>query len=345
MEQYLVYTNITGSSDVPAIESFLNNSGYSFDYEPVYHKHVYPHRDVGNYVRAFALVDTSLNVCSQELVEDVLKRCDTLYKKSVRIVLCNLWESRDQILSTQWAKLLERFSPLVWHGGTSFFWYLMFNRYKNQKFKFYHVHKVYDFLYLNKVNRPHRELLFQKLQHRHLLGNSLVSYHHKKITLDKSYELPWLNGEPYPAYGRDRDIFEKPYNESVFHIVSETSDYEKFFTEKIWKPILAKQPFVVHGKSGYLRDLRSLGFETYGDFIDESYDDILPLQQRTDAIVSVCEHIKKNISKDHLTFYHSTQNIREHNLKIFFSESHLKSAVKDTVSDLLELADSGKISS
>lgn len=341
MEHYLVYTNITGSSDVPKIESFLNRSGYSFDYEPVYHKHCIKNHT--GYIKCFALVDTSLECVSQELISDVLKRCEVLHEKSVRIVLCNLWESPNQIMTTKWADLLQKFDPLIWHGGTSFFWHLMYDRYKDQKFKFYHVEKKYDFLYLNKTSRTHREMMWQKLQHGKLLDHSLVSFHHKKIYLPASYELPWLNGEPYPAYGRDRDIFEKPYNETVFNIVSETSDSEKFFTEKIWKPIMAKQPFVVHGKPGYLHDLRSLGFQTFGDHIDESYDEIESGTLRIDAIASACRHIKDHIRRNHLNFYFATKPIREHNHDIFFSESHLRSAVKDTVSELLELIDGSKV--
>lgn len=338
MDKYLVYTNITGSSDVPKIESFLNASGYLFDYEPVYHGHHV--REHSGYIRCFALIDTSLQLNNQELFADVMKRCETLHAKNVNIVLCNFWESIRQIKSTQWYNLLKKFQPLIWHGGLSFFWHLMHKRYKNQKFKFYHTHKNYDFLYLNKTSRPHRELLFSALYRRGLLDNSIVSFHAKKISLDARFELPWLQGKPYPAYGRDRDIYEEPYNQSIFNIVSETSSDEKFFTEKIWKPILAKQPFVVHGKQGYLQDLQSLGFKTYNAFIDESYDSIKSLEQRTDAIVRTCEVIKNTLVLDPIKFYYQTRQIREHNNNVFFSEQHVEKAVRRDVSELLEFADS-----
>jgi hypothetical protein len=43
-------------------------------------------------------------------------------------------------------------------------------------------------------------------------------------------------------------------------------------TEKIWRPILARRPFIVMGSRDYLEYLRQMGFETFNDFWDEDYD-------------------------------------------------------------------------
>jgi hypothetical protein len=45
-----------------------------------------------------------------------------------------------------------------------------------------------------------------------------------------------------------------------------------FPTEKIARPIVGLKPFVVYGARNYLANLRRLGFETFGDVWDESYD-------------------------------------------------------------------------
>ena len=44
-------------------------------------------------------------------------------------------------------------------------------------------------------------------------------------------------------------------------------------TEKIFKPMMLEKPFVVNGTKGYLKELKRLGFKTFSDVIDESYDD------------------------------------------------------------------------
>ena len=43
--------------------------------------------------------------------------------------------------------------------------------------------------------------------------------------------------------------------------------------EKIWKPIIHFQPFIIVGNSGILKRVRKYGFKTFEPFIDESYDE------------------------------------------------------------------------
>lgn len=71
------------------------------------------------------------------------------------------------------------------------------------------------------------------------------------------------------------------YNQTAYSVVAETCFHDNFafFTEKTSKPILAKRLFVMFAGRGYLANLHKLGFKTFNDIIDESYD------QETDAIV------------------------------------------------------------
>lgn len=64
------------------------------------------------------------------------------------------------------------------------------------------------------------------------------------------------------------------YNQTHYSIVAETVTYNEFnhYTEKVAKPIVAKRLFVVFAGQHYLKNLRSLGFRTFGSVIDESYD-------------------------------------------------------------------------
>ena len=57
-------------------------------------------------------------------------------------------------------------------------------------------------------------------------------------------------------------------------IVTETVfDYPYVFvSEKILRPLLTKTPFIVFAAQGTLEHLKSLGFKTFSDFWDESYD-------------------------------------------------------------------------
>ena len=334
MGKILIYTNLTGSTNVIDVESYLKYSGYDFIFDNIYYNHC--RHDHSQYDRVFALIDTSCHVVSDEFKQDLLQKVKTLNNKNTTIVLCNFWESRNQILQTEYVELLKDYEYTIWDGSTTYFWFKMYERYKNYKFEFHHTHKNYDFLYLNKTRRSHRDLLFDKLTKENVLSNSLYSYHHRGIKLNPDYEIEQYKNY-YPRYGADRDIYEKSYNETIFNIVSETSIEETFITEKVWKPIIAKQLFIIHGKHHYLKHLKNLGFKTYGDFIDESYDNFESVEQRTDAIIKLCSELK---GIDHTELYANTQEIREYNQKIFFSKEHLQNAIKETINDLLKLVDS-----
>jgi hypothetical protein len=75
-------------------------------------------------------------------------------------------------------------------------------------------------------------------------------------------------------------------NDSFWHIVTETVFYydKLHLTEKIFKPIAMKQPFMLLGAPGNLAYLKSYGFKTFEGIIDESYDLIQDNDQRIEAV-------------------------------------------------------------
>jgi hypothetical protein len=66
------------------------------------------------------------------------------------------------------------------------------------------------------------------------------------------------------------------YNRTYFSILVETLGYGDTYlmAEKIGKCLHARRLFVHFGVPNWLQQLRSLGFETFGSVLDESYDDI-----------------------------------------------------------------------
>ena len=65
------------------------------------------------------------------------------------------------------------------------------------------------------------------------------------------------------------------YDESLVNLISETNFFTNIvhLTEKSYKPIVYKQPFVMLGARGSLKALRKQGFKTFEEFWDESYDE------------------------------------------------------------------------
>jgi hypothetical protein len=74
---------------------------------------------------------------------------------------------------------------------------------------------------------------------------------------------------------------------SLFHIVTESEvggpDIRRV-TEKILKPLVGLQPFVVMGNAGSLDILRRMGFRTFEPVLRESYDDVADPAARIDAV-------------------------------------------------------------
>jgi hypothetical protein len=162
--------------------------------------------------------------------------------------------------------------------------------------------------------------------------------------LPKKYEIPGIEPENYPRWGMDQDMYDLPYSDTVCSIISETNDndYEIFMTEKIWKPIMAKHTFVVHGNYLYLQKLREIGFKTFSNYFDESYDLEQDPNKRIDKITLLCEELK---SKNWQDIYMQTKNLRQQNYDTFFDKEKLSKEVNKTLELFLEFADRGQVPS
>lgn len=67
----------------------------------------------------------------------------------------------------------------------------------------------------------------------------------------------------------------KKYHEFLIEIVCETYTSGNSFypTEKTWRPIVCKTPMIIQGPINFLKNLKKLGFKTFSQYWDESYDE------------------------------------------------------------------------
>jgi hypothetical protein len=65
------------------------------------------------------------------------------------------------------------------------------------------------------------------------------------------------------------------YNQFNIELICETYTYGTTFfpTEKTVRPLIGNKPFLVYGPRHYLKNLKDLGFKTFDQWWDESYDD------------------------------------------------------------------------
>lgn len=101
------------------------------------------------------------------------------------------------------------------------------------------------------------------------------------------------------------------YSQCAFEVGAETLTTQgSWFTEKTMRPIAAKMPLVLMSVPGALKELRNLGFRTFGNYIDESYDNI---DNEQDRVLKVVETVKDIVKSGSADFANAVSDITEHN--------------------------------
>jgi hypothetical protein len=110
--------------------------------------------------------------------------------------------------------------------------------------------------------------------------------------------------------------------DAFWHIVTETVFYydKLHLTEKIFKPIVSKQPFMLLAAPGNLAYLRSYGFKTFDGIIDESYDTITDPDLRTEAVVKQLAWYCALSDKEKQDVIYALEPIIEHNFHHFYGD-------------------------
>ena len=108
---------------------------------------------------------------------------------------------------------------------------------------------------------------------------------------------------------------------SFLHVVTETCywDNKTHLTEKIFKPVVARQPFVLLGCANNLKYLRSYGFKTFDAWWDESYDSIEDPIQRLEAVVKIIDDICAMSNDDLTAMLRAMQHVLDYNYNRFYS--------------------------
>jgi predicted CopG family antitoxin len=136
------------------------------------------------------------------------------------------------------------------------------------------------------------------------------------LTLLKKYDPFTITNDVNPTDDQYSDKFYKSY----LHIVTETSMIDEgFFSEKIFKPAIYFQPFVLVGQYKGLEYLKKIGYKTFSDVIDESYDLERDNEKRLImGMDSAIEFIKKVDSNLMIKLW----PILEHNSKVFSNRAN-----------------------
>jgi len=106
---------------------------------------------------------------------------------------------------------------------------------------------------------------------------------------------------------------------SVFvDVVQETvvSDETFFLTEKTWRPIIAKKPFIIMSSVYTLHNLQVLGFKTFDNFWDEGYDEY-GYVDRVLKILNLIDNISTWSNEKKIKKLTQMRSILDHNYNTF----------------------------
>jgi hypothetical protein len=108
------------------------------------------------------------------------------------------------------------------------------------------------------------------------------------------------------------------YNQTAYSVVAETGyhNWYSFFTEKTAKPMMARRLFVMFSGQNFLHNLRSIGFRTFGNVIDESYDSIRDDQERWSAAF---EQVQRLCSMDQTWVFDQIADTVGHNYNLLMN--------------------------
>jgi len=175
------------------------------------------------------------------------------------------------------------------------------------------IEKDKIFLTFNRRHKIHRTMLVGRLIEENLLDKSFVSFYPNcegsnfKLSLMESQYLStnrkhnyslWLDKEFILDLSTDSinaniHLAESAkllelHKRSLISVICETKfdEDEISVTEKTYKAIAYKHPFIIIGPKFFLRYVKELGYKTFHPYINESYDDIEDPMARFEAIIA-----------------------------------------------------------
>jgi len=194
------------------------------------------------------------------------------------------------------------------------------------------------FLSLNRQTRTHRLKLVSYLAEKDLLEKSIVSCDYIELhnienndILEDNLELLTpkeintlteilplrLDDTNNVKHLPDPSTF---YQNSYWSLIGERDFYSDVYvgwTEKVLKSFLFYHPFIVVGLPFTLESLKSFGFKTFDNYIDESYDTITDHHKRFNSIKEQIDRLAEKTIDEHHKIYQDMLPLLEYNHNLY----------------------------
>lgn len=178
--------------------------------------------------------------------------------------------------------------------------------------------------FLMPMNRkkPHRDRIWNELTYssNNLLEHALYSYNEIGAQLPDDINSELGDWQRY--------INPKWFDSTMYSVVVE-SDIDIGHSEKVLKPCAFKHPFVVWARPGYLEWLRTWGFNTFNNIIDESYDSEPDHERRLTMLIEQIAFLNKQ-DPSYFTDPETLERL-EHNYNRFYDVEWAEQQFEDNL--------------
>lgn len=246
-----------------------------------------------------------------------------------------------------WYYFFHGFAALDWYRNFQYFDSKLFNRFDKvficynhltSKLRSYRLHLVSNMIEQNLLQYGHVSLFHQDWKQT-VVDPEVPLDSRARVKIYKCLthlQQPLIIDTAEPNGALSAEVNFDSLTSALWHVVTETVyfDPKLHLTEKIFKPIVAKRPFILVGAPGNLRYLKSYGFQTFDRWIDESYDQetdhYLRIEKITAELVRLCALDRASLEQMH----QEMQEILEYNFDHFYS--NFKNIIIDEMVDNFE---------
>lgn len=168
----------------------------------------------------------------------------------------------------------------------------------NKNIHDFRITPSFNKLYVNYTNnpKPHRCKLIDELCQENLFYDGINSWNKIVNNPIKHYDFICFDEKIIKVDNFTNDGITE--TGALINLVTESSTDYYVFSEKVWKPVLIEQPFIILGAQYQNQLLKKLGFVLYDEIFDYSFDNDPLLENRLKGIIENLKSIKNQNYND-----------------------------------------------
>jgi hypothetical protein len=236
-----------------------------------------------------------------------------------------------------WYYFFHGFAALDWYRDFQYMNTSSFNRFDKvficynhliSKYRSYRLHLVSNLIDQDLIKHGHVSLFLKDTEgtwQEELVDPQCLLDTRAKLQVQKSISqlsAPLIIDTDTPCGSMSADVNLSDLTRALWHVVTETVYFlpKLHLTEKIFKPIVARRPFILVAAPGNLAYLKSYGFRTFDRWIDESYDDepdhYIRIEKITAEIARLCSMSPAQLNQMHAEM----QEVLDYNFDHFYHD-------------------------